>query len=121
MQALGIRITSLGFYIKNVSEARRKEYDAQDLANKMTERMQQELRESVEEQKTTLQTQQADTLRAIQQQHQQEVRVLQQLMAARKGRLAHDQASTEPSSCNIVLSASLVVFDNTFLSHEANT
>ena len=100
-QALGIRITSLGFYIKNVSEARRKEYDAQDLANKVTERNQQELLQSLEEQKTVLQTQQAHTVTALQQQHRHEVLLLQRLMAERKDRLTHDQQSDKASPCSI--------------------
>ena len=74
-----------------MTDAKRAEYETQDIVNKQTDRMQKELLKSTEKQKATLQKEQTAKLKSLQQQHAQEMNVIQKLMAARLDRLPHDQ------------------------------
>lgn len=90
MQALGVRIGGLGFYIKNLSEARKKEYAAQDVLNQKDSEMQRTALEALTAKKESLNKQQAENLAVLQQQHVDELQALQALGKERKARAQTD-------------------------------
>ena len=97
VQALGVRVTAIGFYIKNLSEARRREYTAQDVLNNRATGMQQAALEALAERKESLDKQQAEKLAALQQQHAEELQALQALVSERKTRAQGELSSDEVS------------------------
>lgn len=90
VQALGVRINALGFYIKNLSEARKKEYAAQELLNQKDMDMQQTALETLTAKRDVLDKQQAEKLVALQQQDANELQALQALGKERKARAQTD-------------------------------
>lgn len=78
LQALGVRISGLGFYIKNLSDAKKKEREAQEnVLNRDKQKMQEAAMEALTGLKESLDLQQAHKLAALQQQHVEELQALQ--------------------------------------------
>lgn len=96
-QALGVRINGLGFYIKNLSEARKKEYAAQDVLNQKDNEMQRTALEALTAKRESLDKQQAEKLAALQRQHVDELQALQALGKERKARAQRDSDLREVS------------------------
>lgn len=81
-----MRINGLGFYIKNLAEAKKKEHEAQDLLNRRKEDMQEAAMEALKADEESLEQQQALKLTALQQQHAAELQALQALGTERRAR-----------------------------------
>ena len=99
MQALGVRIDGIGFYVKNLSDVRQKEHKAQLLLNDKEHKMQMAAMEALTEQKEALTQQQALQLTALQQWHAEELRALQATENERRARFRVDLATTSVSFC----------------------
>lgn len=90
LQALGVRINGLGFYIKNLSEAKKKEHEARDVLNRDKKKMQEAAMEALTGLKESLDLQQAHKLTALQQQHVEELQALQAIGNERRARFQND-------------------------------
>ena len=94
---MGVRITALGFYIKNLSEAKRKEHEAQETLNRKKEEMQEAAVKALAGEKDSLEQQQALKLHALQQQHAAELQTLHALASERRARMQNDVGTTAVS------------------------
>lgn len=97
LQALGVRINRLGFYIKNLAEAKKKEHEAQDLLNRKKNDIQEAAMEALTADKESLEQQQALKLTALQQQHAAELQALQVLGTERRARFQSELDMTDVS------------------------
>ena len=92
-----MRINGLGFYIKNLSQAKKKEHEAQNLLNRKREEMQEAAMDALIGERESLDLQQAMKLTALQQQHAEELQVLQALGSDRRARFQNDLDTTAVS------------------------
>ena len=93
-----MRINGLGFYIKNLSDTRKQEHEAQDLLRQKRAEMQQAALQELKEQQAALDEQQKTKLATMQQQQLTDLQTWQELATQRKARLGYDTDTATVSS-----------------------
>ena len=83
MQALGLRITGIGYYIKVASDIRRKEYEANEALQNHASALKATAKQKAEAQKAEIVDKYAQEVAALERKEAVELQALQQLLAER--------------------------------------
>ena len=83
LQALGLRITGIGYYIKVASDIRRKEYEANEALQNHASALKAAARETAEARKAEIEGKYAQEVAALEKKAAEELQALHQLLAER--------------------------------------